>query len=249
MPEETYYRPDLARVHHEGYGFHADRCAPGILALLAPVLTRGGTVLELGAGSGHLTRYLLGAGHRVIATDASPAMLDLLRNELPTGDAAGRLEVQQLTMPHDPMPTADAVVSIGHPPNYLDTEADLRLAFAAAADALRPGGVLAIDVEGYDYHEAADLDRAHARVGESWALITTYTSPDPAHFVRHQAAFTREATGLWRRDDEVHANVLVDPATLPPLLAAHGVTVQVGTGFGTEVLPVGLYAVTGRKDS
>lgn len=32
-----YYRHDLALVHERGHGQHADRCAPGILELLAPV--------------------------------------------------------------------------------------------------------------------------------------------------------------------------------------------------------------------
>src|SRR6266498_5935162 len=74
-----YYRGDLALVHDLGFGFHADRCAPGILASLEPVRQRGGLVLELGCGTGLLTRYLVNAGHRVIATDASPAMLDRAR--------------------------------------------------------------------------------------------------------------------------------------------------------------------------
>src|SRR4249920_2199134 len=74
-----YYRRDLALVHHRGFGFHARACAPGILALLEPVRSREGIVLELGCGSGLLTRELTAAGHRVIATDASPAMLNLAR--------------------------------------------------------------------------------------------------------------------------------------------------------------------------
>ena len=32
-----YYGRDLALVHHLGYGFHADACAPGILRRLEPV--------------------------------------------------------------------------------------------------------------------------------------------------------------------------------------------------------------------
>ena len=72
-----YYQRDLAFIHDRGYGLHADRCAPGILELLAP--ERGGLVLEFGCGSGALTRHLLAAGLRVIATDASPDMLALAR--------------------------------------------------------------------------------------------------------------------------------------------------------------------------
>jgi len=37
---EPYYRADLALVHHLGFGFHADDCAPGILELLGPVRER-----------------------------------------------------------------------------------------------------------------------------------------------------------------------------------------------------------------
>jgi SAM-dependent methyltransferase len=72
-----YYQHDLALVHARGYGQHADSCAPGILDLLSPVV--GGLILELGCGAGALTRHLRSAGHRVIATDASPDMLELAR--------------------------------------------------------------------------------------------------------------------------------------------------------------------------
>jgi SAM-dependent methyltransferase len=107
-----YYRGDLALVHDLGFGFHADRCAPGILALLQPVLQRRGLVLELGCGTGLLTRYLVDAGHRVIATDASPAMLNRARQAVPEVK-----ELRQLVLPDDPLPRADAVVAIGHVPS------------------------------------------------------------------------------------------------------------------------------------
>ncbi len=136
-----YYRGDLALVHDLGFGFHADRCAPGILALLQPVLQRRGLVLELGCGTGLLTRYLVDAGHRVIATDASPAMLNRARQAVPEVK-----ELRQLLLPDDPLPRADAVVAIGHVLNYLSDEAAVARAADAMAGALRPGGVLAFDL-------------------------------------------------------------------------------------------------------
>jgi hypothetical protein len=39
---EPYYQHDLSLVHERGFGFHGERCAPGVLALLKPV--RGGLV-------------------------------------------------------------------------------------------------------------------------------------------------------------------------------------------------------------
>jgi SAM-dependent methyltransferase len=60
-----------------------ERRAGSVIELLAPVRERGGLVVELGCGSGLLTRHLLDAGHRVVATDASPAMLELARDLVP----------------------------------------------------------------------------------------------------------------------------------------------------------------------
>jgi SAM-dependent methyltransferase len=139
--DPPYYRRDLALVHHQGFGFHADVCAPGIVRLLQPVRERDGLVVELGCGSGLLTRHLLDASHRVVATDASPAMLDLAREIVPDADQVRRLE-----LPDDPIPDADAIVSVGHALSYLPDEAAIDDALVAIAGALRPGGVLAIDL-------------------------------------------------------------------------------------------------------
>jgi SAM-dependent methyltransferase len=110
-------------VHHLGYGFHADACAPGVLGLLEPVRARAGLVLELGCGSGLLTRYLAEGGHLVVATDASPTMLALARDTAP-----GAEEIRQLVLPDDPLPACDAVVSVGHVLSYLPDEAAIERA-------------------------------------------------------------------------------------------------------------------------
>ena len=134
-----YYQHDLALVHHRGYGQYADHCAPGIEDLLSRV--RGGLVLELGCGSGALTRHLLAAGHRVIATDASPDLLALARAAL--GESA---DLRLLTLPSDPLPAADAIVSVGHVLSYLPDAAAIDQSLTAAAGALRPG-VLTAEAE------------------------------------------------------------------------------------------------------
>jgi len=103
-----YYREDLALIHHLGFGFHADACAPGILRLLEPVRQRDGLVIEIGCGSGLLTAYLVDGGLRVMATDASEAMLNLAK-----AHASGATELRRLTLPGDPIPLADAIVGSG----------------------------------------------------------------------------------------------------------------------------------------
>jgi len=237
-----YYRADLALVHHLGYGRHAEVCAPGILALLEPIRARDGLVVELGCGSGLLTRFLVDAGHRVIATDASPAMVDLARAHVP-----GAETVELLTLPDDAIPTADAIVSVGHVVSYLADEPAIDRAFVAMADALRPDGVLAVDVCDLEWGAARRDARPLARIADDWAIITEFDVPAPNRFVRQLAIFNRNDDGTWRRDDERHENVLIDTAPISSLLAAHHVDATVGSAFGNELLPTGLRVVVGRR--
>jgi SAM-dependent methyltransferase len=218
----------------EGFGFHAQLCAPGVLSLLEPALARDGLVLEIGCGSGLLTSHLVAAGHRVLATDASPAMLDLAREALPGTEFA------QLTLPDDPVPPAAAIVGTGHALSYLDTVEDVHRALLALARALEPDGVLAVDLCDLRWGEARRGSPDHVRTGDDWLLVTRFSIPAPDRFIRDMTTFVRQEGGLWRRDDEHHENVLLDTAALPELLQANGFTAQVRPSFGTESLPDGL---------
>lgn len=242
MPAEPYYRRDLALVHHLGFAHHAARCAPGLLELLRPVRERGGLVVEVGCGSGLLARHLLDAGHRVVATDASPAMLELARAHVPGAEA-----ILRVTLPDDPVPEADAIVSVGHALNYLPDEEAIERALAAIARALRPGGILAIDLCDLDYAEADPARPPFSRVADEWAIVTRFSLPAPARFVRDMTIFTRNGDGSWRRDDERHVNVLFDVSRVPALLAASGVEARVGHAFGDETLPRGLQTIVGTR--
>ena len=236
-----YYREDLALVHHLGFGRHADGCAPGVLELLEPVRARRGLVVELGCGSGRLTRHLVEAGHRVIATDASPAMLALARQH------SGAEEVARLVLPDDPIPAADAVVSVGHALSYLADETSVHRALVTIAAALRPGGVLALDICDLEWGEVRRGSPGFGRAAAEWAIITEFSLPAPDRFVREIVVFVRGDDGAWRRDDERHENVLVDTARIPGLLAGHGVEARVGDSFGGERLPAGLRVIVGRR--
>jgi len=236
-----YYQRDLAFIHDQGYGLHADRCAPGILELLSCV--GDGLVLEFGCGSGALTRHLLAAGLRVVATDASADMLALARAAL--GASA---DLRLLALPGDPLPAADAIVSVGHAISYLPDAAAVEAALAALAGALRPGGVLALDVLDLDFAQARAGDPPFARVEDDWAIITEFSTPAPDRFVRDITTFVPDGAGAWRRGEEHHENVLMDTSRIPAELAGHGVRASVGTSFGAAELPAGLRSVTGRKD-
>jgi SAM-dependent methyltransferase len=236
-----YYRSDLARVHHLGFGGHADSCAPAVRALLGPVRARNGLVLELGCGSGRLTRHLVDAGHRVLATDASRPMLDLAQRH-----AAGAESFQLLQLPDDPLPPADAIVSVGHVLSYLPDASAIDRALAAMSRALLPGGILAFDICDLAWGRLRRDAPPYARVADDWVLVTRFSVPAPDRFVREITTFVRADDGRWRRDDERHDNVLIDTSRLPEQLRAHGVDATVGHAFGEYELPGGLVAVVGR---
>ncbi len=240
-PDEPYYRRDLALVHHLGFASHAEACAPGVLALLEPVRARRGVVVELGCGSGVLTRHLVAAGHRVIATDASPAMVELAREHVPGAD------VRPLILPEDPIPRAEAIVSVGHVLNYLPDEASVDRALTRAAETLAPDGILAVDVCDLEWGEVRLDAEPFGKAEDEWAVVTEFSSPAPNRFVRQIAVFLRNDDGTWRRDDERHENVLVDTARIPALLAEHGVEADVRSSFGDERLPPGLGTIVGRR--
>jgi SAM-dependent methyltransferase len=229
-------------VHYRGYGFHADACAPGILTLLEPVRERQGLVLELGCGSGALTRHLVEAGHRVVATDASPAMLELAREAVP-----GAEDVRLLRLPEDPVPECDAVVSVGHVMSYLPNESALEGALVAGANALRAGGVLAIDLLDLRYGDDMPVDETRGRVGDDWAVVVKLSRPDERLYVREITTFIRNENSTWRRDDERHENVLVETTRIPSFLAKHGLDARVAESFGDEELPPGLVAIVGHR--
>lgn len=236
----SYYGEVLSRVHERGFGHHAAAQAPDILALLEAV--RGGLVLEVGCGSGHLTAALVAAGHRLLATDASEAMLAIAREKLGERAAFGLLR-----LPADPVPECDAIVSTGHALNYLEDAGAVAAALLAFAGALRPGGVLALDLLDVSYGAArADL-RPALWQGEGLFCAVEFALPSPTRFVRRITVFSEETKGSWRRSDELHRNLLLETAALPPLLEAAGLTAAVRPSFGGAPLPAGMVALVAEK--
>jgi SAM-dependent methyltransferase len=180
----------------------------------------------------------------VIATDASPAMLDLAR--VAVGGAEG---IQTLILPDDPIPAVDAIVGIGHALNYLADAAAVRRGLVALADALSPGGLLAVDLCDLEWGTARQGAMAQGRVGDDWAVITKFSQPTPERFDRDLTTFVRGVDGSYRREDEHHGNVLIDTSSVPALLAERGVTATIGSSFNDDnhPLPVGLYSIVGHR--
>jgi hypothetical protein len=169
-------------------------------------------------------------------------MLEIARETV--GDAE---DIRELVLPDDPIPPADAIVSVGHVLSYLPDEGAIDRALVRIADSLLPGGVLAIDLCDLEWGASRREAPNAGWVGDDWAIVTEFSTPSPDRFVRQMATFLRNDDGSWRRDDERHDNVLVDTSLVPGLFAAHGVDAALGTSFGDETLPPGLHTIIGHK--
>lgn len=176
----------------------------------------------------------------MIATDASPAMVDLAREYVPS------IPIEVLSVPDDPIPAADAIVSVGHPLSYLDNKPQVEEALVAISDALEPGGMLVLDICDIEWGTARRGQSPRVWFGDDWVLVTRTSVPEPHTFRREMTMFVKSGD-LWRRDDEIHDNVLLHTDQIPAFLATHGIEAEVKPRFGDETLSTGLVAVIGRR--
>lgn len=247
MTSGPYYEDDLAWVHHVGYGQLAERAAPGILALMGRAgVARGASVLDAGCGSGQLAGALVEAGYLVLGVDASPAMVELARSHVPRAQFEVRsLPTGKATGGPGGLPAADAVVSTGHVLNYLDSPADIAAALRELAGAVRPGGLLAMDLMTERF--ATGRERStHARVEEDWAIVTRDSRPGPGRLHRRITVF-RRVGDVWRRRDEHHRNVTCEPAEALAILSASGISAEERASFGDEPTLAGLAVLVGVR--
>jgi len=110
--------------------------APAVEAILAEAeAAPGRTLLELGAGTGKLTRALTGSGARVIALEPVAEMRALLAETAPEAEPLAAL-AEAIPLAHA---SVDAVIA-AQAYHWFDPEA----ATAEVARVLRPGGVVAL---------------------------------------------------------------------------------------------------------
>jgi SAM-dependent methyltransferase len=239
----TYYEPDLAWVHHTGYSHHVDNVWRGVVRLLrAGGVADGARVLDVGCGSGLLARRLIAEGFDVTGIDASPAMVDLARGHAP----GARFEVVKLPAVSRTLQASDAIVSTGHVLNYLDSREDIAQALRQLAQALRHGGVIAIDLMTEHFARRDDAQHVHAKVTDDWAIVTRFSRPQPDRFDRDITVFRRVADH-WHRSDEHHRNLTFDASDALRILRESGVDALGRASFGDETLPEGLVVLTGVR--
>jgi SAM-dependent methyltransferase len=207
----------------------------------------GRRALDLACGTGTLAAILADDGWQVVGLDRSAPMLAIARARLADagydvafveGDMRElRIENEELRMKNtaiDPDLSQfsilhsqfDLVTCIYDSLNYLLAEADLARCFAAAAAALRPGGLF-----------FADMNTRHF-LEYDWGVCDVLERPGfvqvaQSHFDPASACSTMVLTGFagddesgYQRFDETHVERAYTPAVVADLLAAAKLKVE-----------------------
>jgi SAM-dependent methyltransferase len=223
---KKFYAQDLAELHSLHYSDFVEKAAPGTLAALRDAGIRTGVVLDLGCGGGQLSLRLLLEGFEPVGIDVSSAMIRLARQRAPKAKFICG-SVAQIALP----PCA-AAIAIGEVFNYLPSKSAIQRAFRSVFRSLKPGGVLVFDAK-EQLPGPGKKTVAHARWGAGWAIFAE-TTEDPRRqkLVRRIVSFSKDGK-LYRRDEEVHRQIILEAAKVAALLTAIGFAVDVFPGYKT----------------
>ena len=162
MEEVEFADPRLVAVYETVNAYEPVSQLSFYVALAAEVGAEA--VVDLGCGTGLITRELARRGHRVTGIDPAPAMLAVARTR-PDGERVRWIEGDARRLAPG---EADLAIMSGHVAQFLVTDEEWATALAALARALRPGGRLAF--------ESRD---PRAREWERWTPAERRTYEDP----------------------------------------------------------------------
>lgn len=180
-----------------------------------------GLVLDLGCGTGHMTRLLSQAGYDMIGVDNSEEMLMIAREE--SMEQSGILYLLQDMRSFELYGTVRAVVSVCDSMNYITEEEELRQVFSLVNNYLDPGGVFLFDMNTpYKYKEIL-ADNSFCENREEGSFIwENYYDANTGMNEYDLTLFIREEEDLYRKYEETHYQKSYDLKTIQRLLREAG---------------------------
>ncbi len=164
-----------------------------------------GLVLELGCGTGSMTRCLSRRGYDMIGIDNSEEMLQIAREKAQKEDMGGILYLCQDMREFELYGTVAAVVSVCDSMNYILSEEELLQVFRLVNNYLDPGGIFLFDYDTrYAYEELiGDQTIAENREEGSFIWENTYYEEEQLNEVT-LTLFIPEEDRRYRKYEETH---------------------------------------------
>lgn len=182
-----------------------------------------GSVVDLGCGTGQITRRLAKEGYQMTGVDLSADMLSIAMQQQETEPI---LYLQQDMCELELYEAVDAMVSICDSMNYLLQEEELCQTFSRVKRYLKPNGIFIFDMN--TMHKYRDV------IGET----TISENRDIGSFIWENyyeeqeqineydlTLFIEETEGLFRRFEEVHYQRAYEQETVQKCLQEAGLTV------------------------
>lgn len=163
-----------------------------------------GLVLDLGCGTGKLTRLLAGKGYDMIGVDLSEEMLEIAM-EHQAEEGGEILYLLQDMREFELYGTVAAVVSICDSMNYLMEYDDLVQVFSLVNNYLDPGGVFVFDLNTpYKYREILGEQTIAENREEGSFIWENYFDEEDGVNEYDLTLFIREGDGRFQKFEETH---------------------------------------------
>jgi len=181
-----------------------------------------GLVLELGCGTGAMTRRMAAKGYDMIGLDISEDMLSIARQRS-EGAYDDILYLCQDMRDFELYGTVAAIFCVCDTINYLLTQEDLSRVFNLAGNYLDPGGLFIFDMDtGYLYEEVLgnSINVMHHEQGSFIWENAFY--PDEMINEVNLTLFLKQDNSLYKKHEETHVRRAYDLKTIRTLLDEAG---------------------------
>lgn len=193
-----------------------------LIGLLEEQGVKDGLVLDLGCGTGTLTRLLAEHGYDMIGVDLSDEMLEIAM-EKQQDRPENILYLLQDMREFELYGTVRAIVSICDSMNYLSDYEDLVQVFKLANNYLDPGGVFIFDLNTlYKYREQLGERTIAENRDEGSFIWENYFDEEERVNEYDLTLFIREEDGLYRKYEETHYQTAFELDEVKDALAEAG---------------------------
>lgn len=174
-----------------------------IKSLLKEYKIEDGLVLDLGCGTGKLTRLLEDAGYDMIGIDYSGEMLEIAREH--QEEDSNILYLLQDMREFELYGTVKAVVSVCDSMNYITEEEDLLQVFRLVNNYLDPKGLFIFDLNTvYKYKELLGETTISENREEGSFIWDNYYEEEEQINEYDLTLFIKEKDNLYRKYEETH---------------------------------------------
>ncbi|MBQ2472783.1 class I SAM-dependent DNA methyltransferase [Lachnospira pectinoschiza] len=164
----------------------------------------GDSVVDLGCGTGTVTRMLEKEGYDIVGIDMSEDMLAIAAERIEESGQDILYSCQDMREFELPF-KVDAFTSIGDSMNYITSKEDLESVFKCVAENINDGGVFVFDLKTIHFFRDILADNTYAENRDESAFIwDNYYNDDDKNNEYDLAVFVMNEDGSFNRYEEQH---------------------------------------------